>query len=73
MRLHSWSAEDPPQINDLVSEEPESLLRGFRVVGVEETRNPAVFRLVLERLGWEDFVREREQGGRWWVFVRDPR
>jgi hypothetical protein len=74
MRLHSWQdAERPPAINDLVWEQPEELKRGFRVVGVEETRSPTTFRVVLERLAWMEFMRLLGFGYPSWCFVRDRR
>jgi hypothetical protein len=74
MRLHSWSEDKPPKLDDLVHEEPWELHRGFRVRGVEETSKPDVFRVTLERMDWEDWiVHACTRGARTWSFVRDRR
>lgn len=75
MRVHSWPHDDPPELHDLVYEEPMTLQRGFLVVGVEETRTPDAWRLVLERLDWSDFSARLLAEGRprYWGFVRDRR
>jgi hypothetical protein len=70
MRIR-WSGESEPMLGDYVVEEPESLLRGYRCVGVEETSKRGLYGLVLERLTWEDFSAARERGDPWWGFVRD--
>jgi hypothetical protein len=73
MRLHSWRHEQPPALFDHVYEEPEELHRAFLVVGVEETRNPTVYRLVLERIEWGRFCAALIGGANVWSFIRDRR
>lgn len=89
MRLRNWHAEAhgaEPQLGDLVYESLENeewegadglfLERGFVCVGVEETRNPRTWRLVLERLDWQDFMERvcvEPDDTRVWGFIRDRR
>ena len=74
MRLHSWhDPRRPPALGDYVWEDPEDLHRGYLVVGVEETSKPSVYRLVLERLKWEDFIDGILRSEPSWSFVRDRR
>lgn len=69
MRMHSCDPSEPPLLGDLCFEEPFELRRGFEIVGVEETRSPAVYRLILKRLEWEDF--ETRAVGDVRSFIRD--
>lgn len=73
MHLHSWR-EGEPELGDLVWEDPSTLHRGYLVVGVEETKDPTVWWLTMERLKWDDF--ERRLGvptAVGWSFIRDRR
>lgn len=72
-RIHSWQRVREPALGDRVCEDPETLYRGFLVVGVEETANPTVWHVTLERTTWQDFLDAVERGEPSWAFVRDRR
>jgi hypothetical protein len=77
-RITGWRENDDffdePELGDLVFEKPETLYRGFRVVGFEETRNPDVWVILLERMRWGDWEDEVAKGEhRVWSFVRNRR
>lgn len=67
-----WHGDGEPLLGDYVCEGPEILVRGYRVVGIEETSSAEYqHRLILERITWGDFEDARERGERWWEFVRN--
>lgn len=74
-RMYECDPRDPPQLDDLISERPDVLARGYRVVGVEETSDPTTYVLVLERLRWGDWQDEVASAvePRVWTFVRRKR
>lgn len=61
----SWPKDrEPPHLGDVClqtvgpSGDPEEVERAFLLVGIEETSSRArPYRLIFERLGWEDALR----------------
>lgn len=43
-----------PQLGHLMVETPLDVERAYRIVGIEETRDPRRYGLYLERLAWSD-------------------
>lgn len=71
MRDHD--SRRPPELGQLYFEQPIELSRGYRVVGLEETSDPSVWWLLMERMNWRKWLEEADVNeGLVHGFTRDP-
>lgn len=76
----TWQGDRLPELQDVAlwtsgpaADDYVEAKRAYRVVGIEEGRDREHFKLLLERISWDEALDETDGDRPWWPFYDAPR